>query len=98
MAALRNKFFDGGAVAAEYSVKYYVIYGIFTKGGKSKRFSQMRADKRKKLKTAGWIVGDSSDFLGLTPEELAYIDMKISLGNALRARRKKPENKSGSAG
>ena len=48
----------------------------------------MRADKRKELEATGWTVGDVSDFLGLTPEESAYIDMKISLGNALRKRRK----------
>ncbi|WP_041522994.1 helix-turn-helix transcriptional regulator [Gilvimarinus agarilyticus] len=48
----------------------------------------MRADKRKELEATGWTVGDASDFLGLTPEESAYIDMKISLGNALRERRK----------
>lgn len=48
----------------------------------------MRADKRKKLEAAGWAVGDAGDFLGLTPEETAYVDMKIALGNALRERRK----------
>ena len=42
----------------------------------------------KNLEAAGWVVDDASDFLGLTPEESAYIDMKISLGNALRERRK----------
>ncbi|MDO3382009.1 helix-turn-helix domain-containing protein [Gilvimarinus algae] len=48
----------------------------------------MRADKRKKLEAAGWVVDDASDFLGLTPEESAYTEMKIGLGNALRERRK----------
>ncbi len=48
----------------------------------------MRADNRKKLEAAGWVVGDASYFLGLTPEETAYVDMKIALGNALRERRK----------
>ncbi|WP_302720758.1 hypothetical protein [Gilvimarinus gilvus] len=48
----------------------------------------MRSDKRKKLEAAGWVVGDATDFLRLTPEESPYINVKISLGNALRKRRK----------
>jgi len=48
----------------------------------------MRADKRKKLETAGWTVGNAREFLELTPEESAYIEMKLALGCSLSNRRK----------
>lgn len=47
----------------------------------------MRADKRTKLEIAGWKVGSVTEFLGLTPEESAYIEMKLSLSSALKERR-----------
>ena len=49
----------------------------------------MRANKRKKLEAAGWRIGDADEFLGLTPEESAYIEMKLMLGHSLRKRRLK---------
>ena len=47
----------------------------------------MQETKRKKLEAAGWKVGDVDEFLGLSPEESAYIEMKIALSNTLRQRR-----------
>ena len=47
----------------------------------------MRASKRKKLTDAGWEVGDAPDFLGLSPEEQAYIELRLKLANGLKARR-----------
>lgn len=47
----------------------------------------MQASKRKKLRAAGWKIGSADEFLGLTPEESAYIDMKLALSNTLRQRR-----------
>lgn len=47
----------------------------------------MRADKRKKLEAIGWAVGDAQDFLQLSPEESAYIEMKLALGHSLKSRR-----------
>lgn len=47
----------------------------------------MDAAKRSRLARAGWTVGSAEDFLGLGPAELAYIDLRIALGDALRARR-----------
>lgn len=44
----------------------------------------MDAEKKKRLENAGWVVGDSRDFLGLTEAEAAYIDMKVALARALR--------------
>lgn len=49
----------------------------------------MKADKRKKLESKGWKVGSANDFLSLTPEESAYIELKLSLSNSLKERRSK---------
>lgn len=49
----------------------------------------MRQSKRKALEAKGWKVGSAQDFLGLTEEELALIELKISLGNAIKQRRQK---------
>ncbi len=48
----------------------------------------MDANKRKTLEAAGWKIGGASEFLGLSPEESAYIELKLTLSNALRERRK----------
>jgi DNA-binding transcriptional regulator YiaG len=48
-------------------------------------------EKKKRLIAAGWQVGNTEDFLELTPEESAYIDIKIALSDhfkALRLKRK----------
>ena len=47
----------------------------------------MQASKRKKLEAAGWTVGSTDKFLGLTPEESAYVEMKLALSHTLRQRR-----------
>jgi len=46
-------------------------------------------DKAKKAKLAqrGWRVGSAEDFLELSPEESALIEMKLALGAGLRERR-----------
>jgi ribosome-binding protein aMBF1 (putative translation factor) len=49
----------------------------------------MDAKKRKRLETAGWTVGSSADFLELTPEESALIDLKLSLGQLVRSARQR---------
>jgi len=43
--------------------------------------------KRKRLETAGWKVGDTKEFLGLTKDEAAMIEVKLQLAKALRAER-----------
>ncbi len=43
--------------------------------------------KRKRLEARGWRVGTASDFLGLSAEEAALVEMKVRLSQALRARR-----------
>ena len=47
----------------------------------------MQQTKRKKLEASGWKVGSAADFLQLTPEEQAFIDMKLSLSERLKALR-----------
>lgn len=47
----------------------------------------MKAVKRKRLEAKGWKVGNVEDFLQLSPEEVAYIELKHSLGSSLKARR-----------
>jgi len=44
----------------------------------------MHAVKRKKLEAAGYQVGSADDFLGLTPQESEYLDLKIKLSTQLR--------------
>jgi predicted transcriptional regulator len=44
----------------------------------------MDAVKRQRLEAAGWRVGDAADFLELSPEEVAFIEMKLSLSRRLR--------------
>jgi predicted transcriptional regulator len=47
----------------------------------------MKKAKKAKLEAAGWRVGDAADFLGLTKEEAALIEMKLGLAESLRRRR-----------
>lgn len=48
----------------------------------------MDRKRREKLKKAGWKIGDTQEFLNLSDEEMAYIDLKILLAQALLAKRK----------
>lgn len=47
----------------------------------------MDKKKRDRLEAVGWQVGSTEDFLGLSPEEMAFVDMKIALARTLRRRR-----------
>jgi ribosome-binding protein aMBF1 (putative translation factor) len=47
----------------------------------------MRQSKRKSLGAKGWAVGNAKDFLGLSPEEEAYIDLRLKLADGLKSRR-----------
>ena len=49
----------------------------------------MRAAKKKKLEAAGWTVGDTEDFLELSPEQNAFVEMKVKLAEAVREQRKR---------
>ena len=47
----------------------------------------MDSNKRKRLEAAGFSVGDTQTFLGLSDAEMALVDMKLALARELRARR-----------
>jgi len=47
----------------------------------------MKASKRANLESRGWKFGSAKDFLGLTDEEAAYIELKLALGAELRRAR-----------
>ncbi len=49
----------------------------------------MRAGRKKRLVARGWAVGDARDFLGLTDEEAAFVELKLALADNLRQRRVK---------
>jgi len=48
----------------------------------------MKSAKKKQLETKGWKVGTVAEFLRLSPEESAYIEMKLALSKNLQERRK----------
>jgi transcriptional regulator with XRE-family HTH domain len=45
----------------------------------------MNNRKKARLEAAGWNVGDAKDFLKLSPPEAAYVELKLALGERLRA-------------
>lgn len=47
----------------------------------------MRKNKKAKLEAAGWRVGTAAEFLKLSKEEAAMIEIKLSLAESLRKRR-----------
>ncbi len=49
----------------------------------------MREDKKRRLEAKGWKVGSTKEFLRLTDEESAYIDLKMRLADGLRDRRQR---------
>ena len=49
----------------------------------------MKAEKRKKLENAGWKVGSTEDFLELTPEEAAFVEIKLALARDLKRLRQR---------
>lgn len=44
----------------------------------------MDEDKRKRLEGASWRVGDAADFLQLSEEEAAFVELKLALAVFLR--------------
>src|SRR5438093_1086483 len=43
----------------------------------------MREEKRKRLEAKGWKVGTAKDFLGLSPEEEAFVEIRLRLAEGL---------------
>lgn len=48
----------------------------------------MARAKQERLEAKGWTIGTVSEFLELTPEENALIEIELALGRNLKARRK----------
>jgi ribosome-binding protein aMBF1 (putative translation factor) len=48
----------------------------------------MRKQQKKRLESKGWKIGTVKEFLGLSDEESAYIELKIKLAAGLRQRRR----------
>ena len=44
--------------------------------------------KRQRLEAKGWKVGSVDEFLGLTPEEAAYVELKLSLSKSVKKYRR----------
>ena len=44
----------------------------------------MKSEKKKRLETAGWRVGTAREFLGLTAEETALVELKLDLAGAVK--------------
>lgn len=47
----------------------------------------MKKRKKVRLEASGWAVGSTKDFLGLSEEEAAFIELKLALAESLRRRR-----------
>jgi predicted XRE-type DNA-binding protein len=47
----------------------------------------MRPSKRQKLERKGWRIAGVQDFLGLSDEEAAYVELRLRLADSLKNRR-----------
>lgn len=47
----------------------------------------MNAAKRKRLEERGWKFGDAKAFMNLSPEEVAFIEIKLTLSKNLKSYR-----------
>jgi ribosome-binding protein aMBF1 (putative translation factor) len=47
----------------------------------------MRQSHRKRPESKGWKVGTAKDFLGLSNEEAAYVELRLRLAEGIKARR-----------
>ena len=48
----------------------------------------MQQSKRRRVTAKGWKVGDAKEFLALSDEEAAYIELRLKLAEGLKAARK----------
>ena len=49
----------------------------------------MRKSKKERLEAKGWRFGTAQEFLGLSDEESAYVELRLRLADSLRLRRQK---------
>lgn len=47
----------------------------------------MRRSKKERLEAKGWRFGTAQEFLGLSDEETAYVELRLRLADSLRRRR-----------
>lgn len=47
----------------------------------------MHSNKRKRLEAKGWKIGSAKEFLGLSLEEEAYVEIKLKLSETFREQR-----------
>jgi ribosome-binding protein aMBF1 (putative translation factor) len=47
----------------------------------------MQETKRKKLEANGWRIGTPKEFLGMSDDEEAYVNLRLKLAEGLKARR-----------
>ena len=50
---------------------------------------KMKQSKRLKIEAAGFHITTTAEFLGLSPDEEAFIELKIALGKQLKKKRLK---------
>jgi predicted XRE-type DNA-binding protein len=48
----------------------------------------MKKPTKQRLEKAGWRVGSAEEFLGLSPDEATFVDMKLALATELRKKRR----------
>jgi DNA-binding XRE family transcriptional regulator len=48
----------------------------------------MNEKRKRNLKSAGWRFGDTAEFLGLSEQEAAYVELKLVLSQKLKQHRK----------
>ena len=51
----------------------------------------MKRNKRERLESKGWKIGSAEEFLGLSDEEAAFIEMKLALSAKLKQRRERKQ-------
>ena len=49
----------------------------------------MDKNKKERLERKGWKVGSAQEFLALTPEESAYIELKLALSESIKKSRER---------
>ena len=48
----------------------------------------MKPEKKRRLEAKGWRVGSAADFLELTPDEAAMVEVRLKLADAVKLLRK----------
>jgi DNA-binding XRE family transcriptional regulator len=49
----------------------------------------MKKTRKDRLQSAGWKIGSTAEFLDLSPDEVAFIEVKLALAQSLKQRRQK---------